>query len=118
MNEMNEINRIKPMSLWRSILFFGIPTVLFYVIIYAIMPYLGESGVNPILNYSLTLTGPVILLFVASLVALKIDGYQLNWTTLKTRFRLKPIRGREWAWVFAFMGFYGHYSTFSGSGIY
>ncbi|WP_027107844.1 CPBP family intramembrane glutamic endopeptidase [Lacticigenium naphthae] len=93
------IRKLKPMPLWQSIVFFAIPTVIFFFSIYVIMPSLGEAGIAPIINYSLTLMGPVFLLFVSSFVALKIDGYTLNWNTIKMRFRLKPLKKREWIWT-------------------
>ncbi|WP_423189806.1 type II CAAX prenyl endopeptidase Rce1 family protein [Alkalibacterium sp. f15] len=96
---MNVKQTLKPMPLWESALFFGIPTVIFCFSIYIVMPLLGEAGVNPILNYSLTLMGPVCLLFIASFVALKMDGYRLNWKTIRERFRLAPLRKREWLWT-------------------
>lgn len=96
---MSTKQTLYPMPLWQSILFFGVPAALFYLSIYVVMPFMGESGVDPILNYTLTLMGPVFLLFIASFLALKIDGYKMNWHTIKTRFRLKPLRKLEWVWT-------------------
>ncbi|WP_368645074.1 hypothetical protein AB4027_09005 [Alkalibacterium putridalgicola] len=85
---------VQPMPFWQSLLYFGIPAAIFIISIYVIMPLLGEGGVDPVLNYTLTLMGPVILLFGASFVALKFDGYELRWKVIKRRFRLKPIKKR------------------------
>lgn len=92
-------SKLKPMPLWQSILFFGVPAAVFMFSIYVVMPQLGEAGVDPVLNYTLTLIGPVFLLFIVSFLGLKLDGYVINWTTIKTRFRLKPLRKKEWIWT-------------------
>lgn len=88
-----------PMSMWLSLLFFGIPTVLFTLSIYVGMPYLGFRGVNPIVNYTVTLMGPVILLFFASFAAFKLEGHPMNWKTVRKRFRLNTLNKKEWGWV-------------------
>ncbi|MDW7649991.1 MAG: CPBP family intramembrane glutamic endopeptidase [Bacillota bacterium] len=103
--DMEKTGKLKPMPFGSSILFFGIPTAVFYFSIYVVLPFLGRSGVAPILNYSITLMGPVVHLFIASLVALIREGYKLNWDSLKKRFRLKPMRRKEWIWAFGLFVF-------------
>lgn len=96
---MSVQKKLRPMPFWQSLIYFGLPAAFFSFSIYMIMPFLGEAGVDPLLNYTLTLMGPVILLFLASFTALKYDGFKLNWKVVRDRFRLKPIRKKEWLWT-------------------
>jgi len=89
----------EPMQSGKAALFFGIPALIFLISIYVLLPRLGRVGVHPIINYTLTLTGPVALLFAASFAALKIDGYKLNRRTIRLRFRLFRLSKREWIWT-------------------
>lgn len=96
---MNIEEKINPMPVYQSLLFFGLPVVVFTLSIYVGMPYLGQQGVNPLLNYTVTLTGPVMLLFLSAFAALKLEGYTLTFKTVKTRFRLNPLTRTEWKWA-------------------
>lgn len=96
---MRSEGEISPMPLWQSLLFFGIPTVIFTLSIYGGMPYLGQQGVSPLINYTITLMGPVIILFLSAFAALKLEGYPLKWGAIRKRFRLKPLNRKEWGWV-------------------
>lgn len=102
---MSTTIKIKPMPFWQTLLYFGIPTLYFYLSIYTVLPYLGEKGVEPIVNYSLTLVLPVAVLLVASIVAFRLEGNQFTWAALKERFRLKPIKSKEWIWLLALIVF-------------
>lgn len=91
--------RLTSMPLWQSLLLLALPSAYFFISIYLLMPLLGRLSVDPILNYSLTLTGPVVLLFTASLTAFKMEGNMFKWQVLRIRFRLKPMNKTDWKWA-------------------
>jgi lipopolysaccharide export LptBFGC system permease protein LptF len=72
---------IKPMGISKSILYFGIPAVIFYFFIYFVMQRLHTSGVNDFVNFYVSLVTPLMLLLIASLVAYKFEGNKFNWSS-------------------------------------
>jgi len=90
---------LKPIPFSKALLFFGIPTLIVTVGIYFCIPLLDKTGFPLFLNFFLFTGGPLILMFMASIVAYRIENNPMNWTALKDRFRLKPIQGKEWLWT-------------------
>lgn len=88
--------KMKPMGMFSSLLFFGIPTALFSFSIYYVMQKLHQHGVNDVVNFLFTLVIPLVLLLVASLIAFKLEGNKFTWHTLTTRFRLKRMTRTDW----------------------
>jgi len=87
------------MGLALSLLYFGIPTLVAAVSFYTVMPALIRGGMLPYYAYSIGLGLPLTGLLVASLVALRLEGYPLTWRALTSRFRLRRMRSRDWAWT-------------------
>ncbi len=92
---MNKVT-IKPMNLWKSLLYFGIPGVMLYWNIYYGVPLLAEYGVPLIVSFPLALYGLLGLLFFASLIAYKLEGNPMTWSHLKQRFRLHKVTKKLW----------------------
>lgn len=90
---------IKPMPLWLSIAFFGIPGAIGFWNAYWGIPLLLGWGVPLQICFPAVLSGMGIVLLGVALVAYRLEGNRLSWPALKERFRLLPIRGREWLWV-------------------
>ena len=87
------------MGLKQSLLFFGIPTLVAGLSFHMLMPELIRRGMLPYTAYSLGLGLPLAGLVIASLVALRLEGYPLTWPALRERFRLHPMTGRDWLWT-------------------
>ena len=96
---MRTRSKIKPMPLWLSIAFFGIPGAIGYWNAYRGIPLLVGRGVPLLIVFPILLSGMGVVLLGVSLVAYRLEGNELRWPALKERFRLYPIRGKEWLWV-------------------
>jgi len=94
-----ELMALKPIPLWESILFFGIPAIITILCVYELFPYLVKQGFSTYISYVIVLDIPLIMMFITSLVAYKMEGNLLNWHTLQERFRLKRMKCKEWMWT-------------------
>ena len=86
------------MSFRMSLLFFGVPTLVAVAATYAVLPVLDETGLSELGAAWIWMMGPLALLFVAALVAYRMEGHPLTSAGLFARYCIKPIRGREWLW--------------------
>ena len=91
--------RVKPLGLWKSLLFFWVPSLYSWLAIYGILPRMIGAGISTYWSFMLVLTSLTLVLFVSSLVAFRLEGNPLTWAALKERFRLTPIRGSTWLWL-------------------
>jgi len=89
---------LKPMPLWQSALFFGIPTAVVALSAYVVTPFLCNRGFSPFMSFSIAMLVPLASLLVASLVAYRMEGNPPNWGAFKARFRLRRMTGRDWLW--------------------
>ena len=96
---MNQSDSLRPMPFWKSLLFFGIPCLVTTVGIYVGVPALDRVGVPMALNFSLFSAGPLAAMFVAAFVAYRLEGNPMTWAGVKERFRLKPLKGKDWLWT-------------------
>jgi len=89
----------KPMPLWLSALFFGVPAGIGVVGLYVAMPALARAGVSLFWNTMLTVVGMFPLLLGAALVAYRLERRTLSWNDLRHRFRIRRLSTREWMWT-------------------
>ncbi|MCT2535371.1 CPBP family intramembrane metalloprotease [Aquibacillus koreensis] len=82
---------LKPMYFGESLLLFGIPGIILYCNIYYGVPYLDSLGVPLIISFPLALYGLLFLLFIASLIAYKLEGNPSTLAGLTKRFRLTKL---------------------------
>jgi magnesium-transporting ATPase (P-type) len=90
---------LKPITYWASLLYFGIPSTIIIFFIYYLWPYLNKIGTPAIVSFAFIMYVPLASLLIASLLAFLIEGNKMSWTNLKNRFRLKPMKKREWLWT-------------------
>jgi membrane protease YdiL (CAAX protease family) len=90
---------IKPMSLWKALLYFGLPALLFRISLYNGLPALIRLGMPPFEAYVVSFTVPAAILFALAFGFYKRDGYPLSWSEFKTRFRLLPMTRKDWLWA-------------------
>ena len=95
---MNTV-KIKPMSIWKSLLFFGIPSAYSWITIYGMIPLLIKAGISMYWSFILAITSCTMLMLMAALIAYRLEGNPMTWAALKDRFRLFPIRGKTWLWT-------------------
>lgn len=100
---------LRPMRLPLSVALFGGPMLLFLVLQRVVVPALDARGVAPLVNFYV-LALPHALFFFGALIACRMEGNPWSWPALKTRLRLTPLRGRDWAWAgLATIGLIGGY---------
>jgi membrane protease YdiL (CAAX protease family) len=109
----SEPRTLKPLPLSLALLYFGIPALIFVLCVYFLIPFFMAQGLTEFMSYSLSLLIPLVLMFLASLIALRAEGYPINWTSIKERFRLRKMDRNDWIWtVVAFI------VMFVGAGIF
>lgn len=93
--------RMKPMRLGESVLLFGFPTVVFFIITRILMPYINSTfAVHPIVVWFLF--GGVFLfvpLFFLAILLFKNDKYAFNLNDFVARFRLTRLTKMDWLWM-------------------
>jgi membrane protease YdiL (CAAX protease family) len=89
------------MNLWLSLLYFGVPCALFNLSVRLLIPLLDHSGVPLFANFLIGVGGPLLLLFVASLVAYGAEGRPWSLGHFRARFRLGSMTAKTWLWTLA-----------------
>jgi hypothetical protein len=92
-DQMKKSPSLKPMPFWMSLLFFGIPFIIGWISVYTIMPALNKSGFPMFWNFWECLTLPLAGMLITALAAYRLEGRPRRWIELKSRFRLKPVKG-------------------------
>ena len=87
------------MSLWLLVLLFAVPSLTLTLSIYVGVPLLQSIGVEQYPIFLICMGGPLALMFMASLVAYRLEGNAWSWIAFKTRFRLEPMDKRTWLWT-------------------
>lgn len=98
-------NNLRPMPLWESTLFFGIPAIVNILTIWYLMPSLMARGLTEFVSESIAFSIPPLFILVGALLAYRMEGYPLNWAALKARFRLRRLTGKDWLWAFGLLAF-------------
>ncbi|MEO8357446.1 MAG: CPBP family intramembrane glutamic endopeptidase [Chloroflexota bacterium] len=92
---------LKPMPFSLALLYFGIPAIVFVLSVYYLIPFFMDQGITEFMSYSLSLLMPLIMMLIASLIALRMEGYPVTWAAIKDRFRLKKMDKTDWVWTAA-----------------
>jgi len=100
LNKMTVDMSIKPIPLWQSILFFGIPGLALYLGLYYAIPVMLRMGLLEIFLFPFFLWLPLLFLLPLSLFLFKREKRNQPNLNLKTRFRLHGISRKNWLWVF------------------
>ena len=93
---MNKETNIKPISLWFTLILFGIPGLILYFGSYYGAPYLISKGVPQIVSIMSFTWVTTILLLPLSILLYKLEGNKMSIPAFKARFRLNPIKGKLW----------------------
>lgn len=90
---------IQPMGWGLSLVCFGIPSLMQFLIYYAVTPQLMAIGWLPF--YAELIPGCMMLasMLAAALVGYRLEGRSLSWTGMKDRFRLHRVSGKLWLWI-------------------
>jgi membrane protease YdiL (CAAX protease family) len=91
-------NNLKPLPLLPSLLYFGLPALLFVDGFWGGMPWLIRRGMLPYYAYVWGLGVPLALLLLLSLLWLRLEGREITWAALQSRLRLHPMERQAWLW--------------------
>jgi membrane protease YdiL (CAAX protease family) len=95
------MKELKPIKLIPSILLFLIPGIAFYLNINILVPFIANvTNWNSYIIWMFTGTFLLFgLLFALTFILLKIDGYKLDWQTIKIRLRLRKLTLKDIVWI-------------------
>lgn len=91
--------KLKPLSLWKSIILFGIPGLFLFLGLEFGMPWLMGLGLPEIFLFPFFLWVPLILLVPVALLLFKMEKKEQPELSFKERFRLQKPRGKDWLWI-------------------
>jgi membrane protease YdiL (CAAX protease family) len=95
--ELDQNAAMKPLSWVQVILLFGIPTVVLTLSLYRLPAILEAEGCSPYASFSTAFLAPFVLMFLAALMAFKLEGHPLTWDAFKRRYRLEWKGGEGFA---------------------
>lgn len=90
---------ITPLGWLGSLLLFGVPSVVFTVFLFVILPAARARGASPFAAFHVGFVAPLALMLLASFVAYRLEGRQFTWAGIRERFRLARPDRRTWLWT-------------------
>ena len=90
---------IKPITIFKSIWYFLISSILIYIGLYVCIPILLAKEVPFLVGYLIFFYLPFVLLFFTALILYKKEGNAWNISDFKSRMQLKPLRKADWLWI-------------------
>jgi membrane protease YdiL (CAAX protease family) len=103
---MSANGSVKPLKLWQSILFFLGPALYGVFAYYLLFPSLTQLGVSQENAYNTAHLTVFILLFILTIIALRVEGWPLSRVTLRERLRFKRMDSTAWKWTISFLLLY------------
>lgn len=94
------MSNIKKLALWKSILFFGIPSLYFFAITNVGIPYLTKNqSLHPALSWFIAGYLVFVPLFIAAVYSIKHEEKHADLLTLLNRLRIKKLSKQDWYWT-------------------
>lgn len=100
---MNKNDVIKPMKLWQSLLFFLLPGLYGVFAFCVLFPVLMRFGMPEEFAYGTQMISVFLLLFLATIIGLRREGWSLSWATVRERLRIKRMDSTAWKWTLSFL---------------
>jgi len=76
-------SHLKPMGFGLSLLYFGIPALIFVLGFWVLMPALIRAGWLSYYAYIAGIGLPLVLMFIAAILYLQVEGISLSWPHLQ-----------------------------------
>src|SRR5580704_16718094 len=110
---------MKSAPLSTSIPIFAATSLLFFVSLYVLLPYLRQKGASWFLIYNLALALPMFALVACALLAYRAEGRQFTWCAMRDRFRLQRMDYCTWLWTASLSVFMygGRFASFLSFGL-
>jgi membrane protease YdiL (CAAX protease family) len=96
--------RMRPMSFWRSLLFFGVPLLMMIASFRGLIPMMDLMGVRLFITFLIALGGPLLLLLLLSLRFYRKEGNPWNLQVFRERFRFHSMSSADWLWTILLTG--------------
>jgi len=103
---MDRQGSVRPMKLRQSFLLFMVPAMFAVIAQYVLWPYFVRIGLSEENAYNTAALLVFIGLLLATIVALRLEGWPLRWSVVRERLRLRPLRSKEWKWTLLFLFLY------------
>lgn len=97
---------VRPMRFWQSLLFFLVPGLYAVLAQYVIFPSFVRLGISQENAYNTAHLTGFLGLFIATIIALRMEGWALSWATTKDRLRFRRMSLTAWKWTLAFLVLY------------
>ncbi len=92
-------NPLKPMPLKLAVLYFGIPTLYFWLLTRYLIPYLNSTiALHPAMSWFITGFLIFVPLFLAAWTFARKERKAKSFIALLGRLRLKKLSSRDWTW--------------------
>jgi membrane protease YdiL (CAAX protease family) len=110
---------MKSAPLSTSVPIFAATSLLFFVSLYVLLPYLRHKGASWFLTYNLALALPMFALVACALLAYRAEGRQFTWCAMRDRFRLERMDPCTWLWTASLSAFMygGRFASFLSFGL-
>jgi membrane protease YdiL (CAAX protease family) len=90
---------MQPIGLAQSLLWFGIPSLIFSWFLLWWLPRLVASGLSFFLIFHLTFMAALALMLLAALVVYRREGNPWTWQAFRDRMRLQRMTAADWLWT-------------------
>lgn len=97
---------IRSMRFWQSLIFFMLPGMYAVFAQYVIFPMLVRLGISEENAYNTAHLTMFIGLFLATILALRLEGWPLKWGAIKERLRIRSMDSTTWKWTLLFLVLY------------
>lgn len=94
---------VKPMRFSQSLLLFLIPGLYGVFAQYVLLRYAARLGISDENAYNTAALTVFLVLFLATILALRVEGWPITWATMKERLRLKRMDSTAWRWTVPFL---------------
>jgi membrane protease YdiL (CAAX protease family) len=82
-----------------SILYFGIPSLLFCASILGLLPWMIRQGHSQVFTFFVTFGLPLGAMLAAAFVWHRLEGRPFTWPSIRNRMRLQQPTARDWLWT-------------------
>jgi len=96
---MTESSRLKSIGLAGSVLYFGIPALIFAGFTLGLLPWMLRNGYPPFAAFAAAFVGPLVLMLIAALAAYRLEGRAWAWPAFRDRMRLGRMSRTDWLWT-------------------
>lgn len=97
---------IKPITIFKSIWYFIISSLLICLGVYVIIPVLLNKGIPFFAGYLIFFHFPLMLLFITALILYRKEGNAWNISNFKSRMQLNPLKKGDWLWIIGIILFF------------